>query len=490
MAAVQIPNLGAAISLNGAEQLEAVQAGVSVRITTDQIAVYAANAHPTNLTFTAPLVLTGAVVSLDTVTVPFGGTGLTSYAIGDLLYASGGTSLAKLADVAVGNVLLSGGVGAAPAYGKVDLTAAVTGILPVTNGGTGQAAALTLNGVVYAASAGAMATSSAGTTGQVLVGNTGSPPTWGAATGVAVTSISFGTTGLTPSSPTQGAVVVAGTLAVTNGGTGLAAAAQGDLLYGSAANTLSRLAKDANATRYLSNTGATNNPAWAQVDLTNGITGLLPFANFADGAAVSVTGRAANTSGVQASIAAAANGNVLRRSGDALAFGQIDLADGTNAVTGTLAATNGGTGNAVYAVGDLLYASTTTVLTRLADVATGSVLKSGGVGVAPAWGTLSGVAGTLTWTNISGATAAVAGTGYVVDTSAGIVTLTLNSAPTVDDYVAVADAAGTFGTNNLTVARNGKPIQGAAADLVLNINGQSCGLVFQGNTNGWRVVAV
>jgi len=54
---------------------------------------------------------------------------------------------------------------------------------------------------------------------------------------------------------------------------------QGDLLYASGANTLARLAKDANATRYLSNTGTTNNPAWAQINLTNGVTGVLPVAN-------------------------------------------------------------------------------------------------------------------------------------------------------------------------------------------------------------------
>lgn len=56
-------------------------------------------------------------------------------------------------------------------------------------------------------------------------------------------------------------------------------ATQGDLIYGSAIDTLSALAKDTNATRYLSNTGVTNNPAWAQVNLTNGVTGILPGAN-------------------------------------------------------------------------------------------------------------------------------------------------------------------------------------------------------------------
>ncbi len=55
--------------------------------------------------------------------------------------------------------------------------------------------------------------------------------------------------------------------------------AQGDLLYGSAANTPARLAKDANATRSLTNTGTNNNPAWAQVALATGVSGALPVAN-------------------------------------------------------------------------------------------------------------------------------------------------------------------------------------------------------------------
>jgi hypothetical protein len=55
--------------------------------------------------------------------------------------------------------------------------------------------------------------------------------------------------------------------------------AQGDLLYASAANTLARLAKSTTATRYLANTGTSNNPAWSQIDLTNGVTGVLPVAN-------------------------------------------------------------------------------------------------------------------------------------------------------------------------------------------------------------------
>lgn len=72
-----------------------------------------------------------------------GGTGQSSYTVGDLLYASGTAALSKLADVATGNALLSGGVGVAPFYGKVGLTTHITGTLAVGNGGSG---ATTLTG--------------------------------------------------------------------------------------------------------------------------------------------------------------------------------------------------------------------------------------------------------------------------------------------------------------------------------------------------------
>jgi len=68
-----------------------------------------------------------------------GGTGITSYAIGDIIYASGATTLAKLSDVATGNALISGGVTTAPAWGKIGLTTHISGILAVANGGTGLA---------------------------------------------------------------------------------------------------------------------------------------------------------------------------------------------------------------------------------------------------------------------------------------------------------------------------------------------------------------
>jgi hypothetical protein len=65
---------------------------------------------------------------------------------------------------------------------------------------------------------------------------------------------------------------------------------QGDIIYGSAASTTTRLPKDTNSTRYLSNTGTSNNPAWSLINLTNGVSGILPFGNGGTGNAFTFFG--------------------------------------------------------------------------------------------------------------------------------------------------------------------------------------------------------
>jgi len=83
---------------------------------------------------------------------------------------------------------------------------------------------------------------------------------------------------------------------------------QGDLLYASGANTLARLAKSTTATRYLSNTGTNNNPAWAQIDLTNGVTGTLPIGSGGTGVS-----------------AAASNGQLLIGNGSGFTLANITV---------------------------------------------------------------------------------------------------------------------------------------------------------------------
>jgi hypothetical protein len=138
-------------------------------------------------------------------------------------------------------------------------------------------------------------------------------------------------------------------LAVPSGGLGITTVTQGDILYASGANTITVLAKNTSATRYLANTGTSNNPAWAQIDLSNGVTGDLPFANLAQIAGLSVLGVTGSSTADVAAITAASDHQVFRRSGSAVAFGAVAL-NQANAVTGTLAAGNGGTGSAFFTV--------------------------------------------------------------------------------------------------------------------------------------------
>jgi hypothetical protein len=140
--------------------------------------------------------------------------------------------------------------------------------------------ALTQYGVVYGGgAAGAPVATAAGTTGQVLIGNTGAAPSWAALTSTAVSSINFGTTGLTPATATQGAVTVAGTLVVGNGGTGVATLS--GLAYGNGtsaftAATAAQVVAVISTTAVTNATNATNATNTAITDDTTTATTVYP----------------------------------------------------------------------------------------------------------------------------------------------------------------------------------------------------------------------
>ena len=82
-------------------------------------------------------------------------------------------------------------------------------------------------------------------------------------------------------------------------------------------------------------------------------------------------------------------------------------------------------------------------------------------------------------------TTMVAGRGYFVNntSAAGIVKLPLSAS--AGDLISIKDYAGNFGTNNLTIQRNGHKIQGVANDSSISTNRASLSLVYVDATKGW-----
>jgi hypothetical protein len=99
----------------------------------------------------------------------------------------------------------------------------------------------------------------------------------------------------------------------------------------------------------------------------------------------------------------------------------------------------------------------------------------------------SGGGGTSWQTVKTSAYTASAGEGVFADTSGGAFTLTLPSSPSQGDEVAFKDYGSTFDTNNLTIGRNGKNIEGVASDLVISVEGAGNTLVFVDDTKGWLI---
>jgi len=191
----------------------------------------------------------------------------------------------------------------------------------------------------------------------------------------------------------------------------------------------------------------------------------------------------ANAAGVLTSTANPTNGQLLVGSTGSIPVlatitgtpNEITVTNGAGSITLSLVipllATKGGTGFASYAVGDILYADTTTTLAKRADVAAGSYLRSGGVNTAPVWSTLtlpnSATTGDIliaTGTNAVGSLAAVA-TGQVLKSAGTGTAPAWTSTPTVTSLTLSSTGAaltlsgstdlGGIAVNSLGIARFG-----------------------------------
>jgi len=414
--------------------------------------------------------LTAGTWNATAIGAQYGGTGITSYAVGDLLYASGATTLSKLADIAAGSCLKSGGVTTAPVWGScasggvslqgstpgtpdtgnINITGTIiAGSLLVTAGATtgfdtdstgvlnigtqnatttniGKAAlsvqlpgALTLNGAtsnsnfklqIFGSLSSSSTTSQYGLQSQTTFTPTGASlsnlysisnlPVLGTSA-VNITGV-YGNSGrVDTSSGYSGQITnvsafesltpsILGTNPITN-------------YYGFRSNVITNPGVSGNTTTnygvgisvpngnstFTTNYGlqitgsggatATNYSFYNNSAADSVFTGnVLIGGSNPNGYALNVPGGDINTSGNLRTSATIriTNAGVL----------QNVTANASILTTGAVAATVGGTGQSSYAVGDMLYASSTTALSRLADIATGSCLISGGIGVAPSWG--------------------------------------------------------------------------------------------------------
>jgi hypothetical protein len=198
------------ITNNASATIDVVPSGGSVQIGATSIATNAGtwgiySFLPGTYNFSIPFAdfgnatISNAVWNGTTIGTAYGGTGLTTF-------------------TGANNALFS--------TGSSTLTA---GTLPVPAGGTGVTSA-TANGIVYGNGTSALQITAAGTTGQVLLGNTGSAPAWGSVPAGSIT----------------------GTLPIANGGTGQTTAGAafnalspitttGDLIVGNGSNSATRL---------------------------------------------------------------------------------------------------------------------------------------------------------------------------------------------------------------------------------------------------------
>jgi len=245
---------------------------------------------------------------------------------------------------------------------------------------------------------------------------------------------------------------LAGTVLVANGGTSLTTLTANNVILGNGASAPTFVAPSTSG-----NVLTSNGTTWSST--------------------------APATSGTVTSVAASVP-SIFSISGSPI------TSSGTLAMTysGTaLPVANGGTSLTTLTANNVILGNGASAPTFVAPSSSGNVLTSNGT----TWASSAPAAGGIVYTVTKTTTyTAVANDGVLTNTTGGAFTVTLPASPANGDQVIIADAGGTWGTNNLTVGRNGNNIADVAQDLVCDISGVSVQFVY--NTSGtatWEVYA-
>ena len=305
-------------------------------------------------------------------------------------------------------------------------------------------------------------------------------------------------------------------LTVANGGTGASTLTDGGVLLGSGTGAVTALGQAVNGQLVIGSTGA--DPVLSTLTAGTGVTitntaGAIEIAAAGSGGTVTSVSGTGNVNGITLTGTVTSTGNLtlggtlsniansaltnssVSYGGVSVALGAadatpaFDLSDATSlplgaGTTGTLAATRGGTGQSTYTIGDILYASSTSALTKLGIGTTGQVLTVAGGIVSWATPTTGDVESVANTTN--GGIEVTNGTGPDVTLAVDINNLGAAAIAT-GDFIAFSDE-GTGGapTKKESIDDVATLFAGtglSAASAVMSVDyGSSAGNAVEGNT--------